>query len=399
MQFEKSGLLMIGTVGVTMGLLMGCSAPDKPDERLQKGDLIMPVYAEGFRWRTCGGGPDAEATCLEILDGDKKAVSVTVYRDSVHWQNDEAFVPGAAVVLGLEHGLTTLSSTHVALMEPWDASLSQWKGGGFLQYVESEAAKTRMRDGETVDFGGNPEWNHEAMIASSFRAFCIYPYGNPLQGEEWAESLPVVPILEYAERTSLGRAEWMKVFAWMVDDQALERANEAFDEITERYQQIQQEPLPTSDSLRVFTGSVDQGKWTAPSGNSFIAHILKDAGARYVFADQKSPENINVSLEKIIELSGRADAWGVVMFQSNTDAITRADLVAQNPQNAFLIPASGRVFVANTAECDYFGWWVAHPDALLRNLRELFYGPNEHVLGTAGLSESKTKACFRWIQE
>jgi iron complex transport system substrate-binding protein len=256
-----------------------------------------------------------------------------------------------------------------------------------------------MRDGETVEFGGNPEWNHEAMIASSFRAFCIYPYGNPLQGEEWAESLPVVPILEYAERTSLGRAEWMKVFAWMVDDQALERANEAFDEITERYQQIQQEPLPTSDSLRVFTGSVDQGKWTAPSGTSFIAHILKDAGARYVFADQKSPENINVSLEKIIELSGRADAWGVVMFQSNTDAITRADLVAQNPQNSFLIPASGRVFVANTAECDYFGWWVAHPDALLRNLRELFYGPNEHVLGTAGLSESRTKACFRWIQE
>ena len=266
---------MIGTVGVTMGLLMGCSAPDKPVERLQKGDLIMPVYAEGFRWRTCGGGPDAEATCLEILDGDKKAVSVTVYRDSVHWQYDEAFVPGAAVVLGLEHGLTTLSSTHVALMEPWDASLSQWKGGGFLQYVESEAAKKRMRDGEIVDFGGNPEWNHEAMIASSFRAFCIYPYGNPLQGEEWAESLPVVPILEYAERTSLGRAEWMKVFAWMVDDQALERANEAFDEITDRYQQIQQEPLPTSDSLRVFTGSVDQGKWTAPSGNSFIAHILR----------------------------------------------------------------------------------------------------------------------------
>ena len=60
MQFEKSGLLMIGTVGVTMGLLMGCSAPDKPDERLQKGDLIMPVYRRRFQvenmrwWARCG---------------------------------------------------------------------------------------------------------------------------------------------------------------------------------------------------------------------------------------------------------------------------------------------------------------------------------------------------------
>ena len=53
----------------------------------------------------------------------------------------------------------------------------------------------------------------------------------------------------------------------------------------------------------------------------------------------------------------------------------------KNPQNALIIPDSGRVFIANTAECDYFGWWVAHPDEMLRNLRELFLWHEPHRPG------------------
>ncbi len=191
----------------------------------------------------------------------------------------------------------------------------------------------------------------------------------------------------------------MNVFAWMVGEAALIQSRKAFDQIAKRYQQFQNQPFEVSDSLVVFTGSVDQGKWTAPSGSSFIARILKDAGAHYVFADEKGPENIHVPLEQIVELSDQADAWGVVMFQPDTNPITLDDLVAQNPQNALIIPDSGRVFIANTAECDYFGWWVAHPDEMLRNLRELFYGMNLTVQAIDTNMAPETKPCFRWIQE
>ncbi len=168
MQFEKSGLRIIGTVGLMLGLSVGCSAPPKPQVAMQSVNCTLPEFAEGFRWRSCGGASDSGVKCLEILDAQRAAVMTTVYQDSAHWRNDSSIPTSEVVVLGEAEGLTTLSSTHVALIEVWNPSLSEWKGGGLLQYVESQEAQSRIKSSSSVDFGGNPEWNHEAMIEASF---------------------------------------------------------------------------------------------------------------------------------------------------------------------------------------------------------------------------------------
>ena len=113
-----------------------------------------------------------------------------------------------------------------------------------MVYVRSAAANLRMAENDVLDFGGNPEWNHEAILISAFRAFCIYPFGNPLDGVTWADDLPVVPILEYEEPSPLGRAEWMKALAWMVGDSALIEANDVFDGIALRYESARKASLP-----------------------------------------------------------------------------------------------------------------------------------------------------------
>jgi len=342
----------------------------------------FPDHAERFRWRRINRG-----NCLEVLTSKGEVMSA-VYRDSSAFINDLFPCEGAIVLDDSQSGLATLSSTHVALMEPWDSTLKHWKGGGYLDYVRSAAANLRMAENDVLDFGGNPEWNHEAILLSAFRAFCIYPFGNPLDGVTWADDLPVVPILEYEEPSPLGRAEWMKALAWMVGDSALIEANDVFDGIALRYESARKLGIPREDSLVVLTGSVEQGIWSAPNARSFVAQLLRDAGARYALTDGARAGNIQFSLESLYAMRGEVDALGLVVYEPDTANFTLSRWIESNPHHAQLLPESGRVFAANSMTCDYFGWWVAHPDAMLRNLRNVLYN-EEELTGPS--------PCFKWL--
>ncbi|MFZ8835589.1 MAG: ABC transporter substrate-binding protein [Flavobacteriales bacterium] len=389
MQSEKSYSYLRAMRWIYSWILFGFAgcqlSGESPDVTSEK-SIQAARYAEGFRWRDFETSQGSER-CLEILSLDRNAIECTVYRDSTSFSADQAQA-SPSVVLG-SGGLVTMSSTHVALMEPWDPMLLNWSGGGYLDFLQSKSALERIKNKEVSNFGGNPEWDHEVIVNARFKAFCIYPYGNPLKDLVWAKDLPIVPIVEYAERTPLGRAEWMRALAWMVGDLELAEADSAFNAIAIQYEAVKSQPLPGSDSLLVFTGSFDQGAWSAPSGNSFIATLLQDAGSKYVFANRMETENVQVSIEELIEIRNHSDAWGIVLSHPSEE-LTLTDLKVMNPQNSIVIPIDGKVFYANTQTCDYFGWWVAHPDALLQNIRALLYEDSDIELDSV---------CFKWISQ
>ena len=158
-----------------LAIATGCSQPEQSMTQ-PASSYELPDYARRFRWRSLDGG-----NCMEVITAQQEVLA-TVYRDSSDFLNDAARGQQSVILGSTQTGLATLSSTHVALMEPWDSTLVHWKGGGYLDYVRSDAAIQRIAGSEVLDFGGNPEWNHEAILVSGFRAFCIYPFGNPLEG-------------------------------------------------------------------------------------------------------------------------------------------------------------------------------------------------------------------------
>lgn len=368
---------------VLLAMATGCSEPEEPSIQIA-GEYELPDHAKRFRWRTLNRGH-----CLEVISANDEVIA-TVYRDSSAFVNDVDFAQYPVVLDGDQAGLATLSSTHVALMEPWDSTLVHWKGGGYLNYVRSDAAAGRIAEGQILDFGGNPEWNHEAILVSGFRAFCIYPFGNPLDGVTWAEDLPVVPILEYDESSPLGRAEWMKALAWLVGDSALQDANRVFEGVAKRYDRMRDQGIPRQDSLVVLAGSVEQGVWSAPNSSSFVAQMLRDAGARYALRDETNAGNIELSLESLYTMRGELDALGLILYEPDTANFTLMRWMRSNPHHANILPESGKVFAANAVTCDYFGWWVAHPDAMLQNLRSLLYDEAE-------FKSEACSPCFKWL--
>jgi iron complex transport system substrate-binding protein len=388
---------------IVLASVLGCQTPqDSPKSGCESSfDYLMPTVAQGFRWKILVSVPGSEPiSCLEIYDVEFDQIATTVYRDSIGFTLDLC-PKGERVVLNRASNgvgrtktshqqgkLATLSTTHVALLEAWDDSLDHWAGGSFVDYIQSDRAQLLLSQKEAVNYGGNPEWDLEMLLSHQPAALCIYPFGNPINDASWASVIPIVPILEYLEPHPLGRAEWMKALGWLVNDSAWSRSNLAFDEIEMRYESIRNSTQKHA-TFRVFTGSVEQGEWHAPGGGSFIATLLRDAGVTYVFDDRIGRENVRIPLEEMIEIGTQAEAWGLVL-QHAGDPLTIEVLLQKDERNRLILPNSRRVFVANTTQCDYFGWWVARPDAMLENLTCLF-GEDPCVMDS--------EHCFNWLPE
>ena len=63
----------------------------------------------------------------------------------------------------------------------------------------------------------------------------------------------------------------------------------------------------------MFFGSAWQGQWHIPPGNSYMAHLLNDAGGDYCFSDRTSSGNIAIDLETVITEARAADRFGIIL--------------------------------------------------------------------------------------
>ena len=84
-------------------------------------------------------------------------------------------------------------------------------------------------------------------------------------------------------------------------------------------------------------------------------------------ADNQS--TVALSLESMLELVSRTDAWVLVTYDE--DGVNVNDVIEMDPRHAEVMKAVDEVWVCNTAAVDYFGEVVAHPEWVLEDLAAL----------------------------
>ncbi len=388
----KPKLRIISAAGIlvcisAMFLLSGCVRPAK-SAMTGAFEVVKASYADGFYWRSWEDG-DVKRTCLEIVSPGDSVIVATVYRDSISWMSDARRGMTAVVIGPIERGVATLSTTHVALISSWDSACIHWSGGAYVDFIRWQPALDKLARGDAHDIGGEPEVDREKLVSLAPAVLTIYPFGDPLQGVNLRQRVPVVPIMEYLESQPLGRAEWMRAMGWMMGDSAAKQSDLKFLEIAGTYERLRNAVAQKAGKPRVFTGSVQQGTWHAPGSTSFIATLLEDAGLTYILDSDSGRENVEVALEKMVVLSQTADAWGMVTHHPGQ--LSRSAFLEADERHAMLLPPTQQVFMANTANCDYFGMWVARPDAMLENLVALF---DEDYTWSHDF-----QPCFEWIPE
>lgn len=281
---------------------------------------------------------------------------------------DGGAAPRGAVVL--EHPLARValwSTTHASFLSALGRAEAV-VGCAYTKRLRDPQVAALARAGKVAEIAMADGLDRERMLQLAPEALFTYPYGTEGKSDALG-SLPAVPIAEYLEPAPLGRAEWVRAFGLLMGDEG--RAREVFNGIAARYEAAKASVPREETAPAVFFGSSWKGTWSVPAGNSYMAHLIADAGGRYLFADRPAAGNVDIGLETVLTAGAQARLWGRILELDRP--VTKAD-VAGDDHRVLALPVFGGpgVFYGNSTESDLFGQAALEPDAVLKDLIGIF---------------------------
>jgi iron complex transport system substrate-binding protein len=275
------------------------------------------------------------------------------------------------------------SSVHAALLNDLGA-LSSVAGMCDLKYYSSSAVKEAYLAGGIADCGDSMMPDIERIISLHLDAVLLSPFENSGgYGQIEKLGIPLIECADYMERTPLGRAEWMRFFGRLFGRAA--QADSLFAEVEQQYERLkavgaklhrEKQELP-SVMCDLITGST----WYTPGGQSSIARLYADAGARYIFADDTHTGSLTCSFEQIYQRGRDADYWLIRYNQPDTEKTYPELLTESSLYKGFKPFTEKRIYACNTAHVAYYEEVPFHPDRLLEDFIRIFH-PDAVKAGT-----------------
>lgn len=248
-----------------------------------------------------------------------------------------------------------------------------WVGHSEMDFVSSPALRTRITAGEVREIGSPTDL--ETLLAlhpdALFADFLTRPELDRLAlAEKAGTGILIVP--GFLETSPLGRAEWLLLFSLFFGKER--EAIAAFAEIEKGYLELRDQVAGVATRPRVFTGGPFQNVWHVPGGGSFAAHLLADAGADYVWKDERASGALPLDLEKVFERAEDADFW---IYPSHWRSLREIAAVDAR-LTRFTAWQKGRVYAADlrlsaSGGNDFWEEGAARPDLVLADLVAIFH--------------------------
>ncbi|MBP5248198.1 MAG: ABC transporter substrate-binding protein [Fibrobacter sp.] len=187
--------------------------------------------------------------------------------------------------------------------------------------------------------------------------------------------MPVVLTSEWTENTPLAKAEWLKFFGIFVGKEAL--ADSIFEEKAKRYKEVREKIdslLQSEKRPVVMTGTPSSGTWFASPGRSFMAHLIHDAGGRYLWESDTSLASFSMPFEKAFADGQKADVW-----MNPGAATTLAELLDRDPRVERLpLWKTGEIYEYDLRKgpeggIDFYESAVVKPDSLLLDVAKMLH--------------------------
>ena len=214
----------------------------------------------------------------------------------------------AQVVMVPIERIVTMSTTYLAQLDSLGAT-SAVVGHDAFDYVSTLSIRQRIDAGLMKEIGSGPGVNLEVLY--ELEPDVIMTYGT---GSQWdthpklfEAELPAVMNGEYLEPTPLARAEWIKFIALFFNME--NGAMQVFDEIKTEYVRISALARAASPKPTVFLNTPFQGTWWMPAGESYTAVLMRDAGADYLWGEDRSTGSMMLDFEAVYSKAKDADVW------------------------------------------------------------------------------------------
>ncbi|MBU2513750.1 ABC transporter substrate-binding protein [bacterium] len=270
--------------------------------------------------------------------------------------------------------IISLSTTNLPFIENLDL-VDQLVGVGNTRLINNQKIRHRVQSDKIKEVGWTSNVDMEKLLILT--PDLVITFGVGKSGlEELAIfdefNVPYVTNTDYLEPTPLGRAEWIKFIAAFVNKEKL--AEELFDKIEAGYLENSRLAETVRNKPSVFTGSNYKGSWRVPGGKSYLATMLSDAGASYIWADDNTRGSIPLDLETVFAKAWDADFWLNVGAWNSIQELKAAD----SHYNGFKSLERKTVY-NNNARINQFGgndYWesgLANPHLLLKDLIKIFH--------------------------
>ncbi len=271
--------------------------------------------------------------------------------------------------------VVSMSTTHLGMFDMLDG-MDALKGIEIAQYVTNPAVKQAVADGKILEVAPAGALNVESVVGLNADVLLGVGYPNS-QNEAYQQlertGIPVLLNADWQETELLGRAEWVKLLAVLLNKEAL--VNEKFAAIEAEYNRVLDlvENETTETSLTI-TGIALGDAWHVAGGRSFAYKLLQIVKADYPWKNNQSTGSIKLDFETVYEFGLKADFWMAPGSASTLEGIlsrdTRyADFKAFKKQQIYNI--FGRY--TEGGGNDYYETGVVEPHVVLKDIVKIFH--------------------------
>ena len=348
-------------------LLVSCVSNKKTSLEAFNQDIYTPEYASGFKIL---GAENVQSTLIQVFNPWQGAKDVEMsYFISRNGEQAPAGFTGPTIPAGAKQ-IVCMSSSYIAMLDALGQADRIVAVSG-IDYVSNPyiiAHKDSIKD-------MGPEMNYELLLGLKPDVVLLYGIGDAQTAvtDKLKElSIPYMYVGEYLEESPLGKAEWMVALSELTDSR--EKGIEIFSEIPKRYQTLKDLTVSVEQRPTVMFNTPWNDSWIMPSTKSYMAQLVNDAGADYIYKENTSNSSAPIGLETAYGLIQKADYWINVGMASTLD-----ELKAVNPKFTDAKSVREKTAYNNnlrltaTGGNEYWESAVVRPDIVLRDLIHIFH--------------------------
>ncbi|MES2761851.1 MAG: ABC transporter substrate-binding protein [Bacteroidota bacterium] len=349
-------------------VLAACNTTPQATQQTETLTEIPLAYAKRFAVKKTN-----TYTVLELL-GDKSSTDVTatfiLYKGDKPTYNKEAFYIKTPV-----SRVACMSSIYTTMLAKMNCQNSIVAIDN-VDYYTYDYIQQKVKDKSIIELSKGPNVEVEKTIALKPDLFLTFGMGNPKKDvdEKLVQAnIPVAISLDHLEETPLARAEWIKFLSYFFDKEAL--ADSLFKQTEEHYNLLKLKVIAANVSKKptVLTEIKYGDSWYIPSGKSYMAHLINDAGGDYFWKDDDKTGSTPLSFEMVYTKAKDCDVW-INMYNVNS----KKDMLAYEERyGLFKAFKEGNLYNNNKVQnsLGYSNYWetgITNPDQVLADLIAIF---------------------------
>ncbi|PKO98247.1 MAG: iron ABC transporter substrate-binding protein [Bacteroidetes bacterium HGW-Bacteroidetes-8] len=267
-----------------------------------------------------------------------------------------------------------MSTSHISYISAIGEESSVVAVSG-AQYITNPKINSGLAAGMIKDIGFETSINYEMLLQLS--PDVVFTYGISGENNIYIDKIrelgiKVIVVGDYMEEHPLGKLEYLNFFGTLFSKAA--HSDSIFNAIKRRYNSKRELVRDITERPKVLLNAPWKDIWYIPGVNSYMSHLIKDAGGEIILSKEgDNPSNPN-SLEEVYMEAENADFWLNPNFYTSL-----YQLETGNPLFKRLpVFVKGRVFnntKRNTSRggSDFWETGVIEPDVILNDLINILH--------------------------